>query len=118
MDLGLAAVAESLAHEFGELRSSTVIRVVTDCVDEYPCCGPHFIEQAARARLTLAIPAQTRRTMHPARDSLDVSLHDSELADEVELTAVLMVAANESPSALAQEEIDEILGVRGIRRTA
>ncbi|HEX6247342.1 MAG TPA: hypothetical protein VFZ64_05675 [Nocardioidaceae bacterium] len=118
MDLGLAAVAESLAHEFGELRSSTVIRVVTDCVDEYPCCGPHFIEQAARARLTLVIPPQTRRTMNPGRDSLDVSLHDHELADEVELTAVLMVAANESATALDQDEVDEILGVQRRRRTA
>lgn len=46
-------------------------------------------------------------------DSLDVSLHDSELREEVELMALLMVAANESNRPLTQTEVDEILGVVG-----
>ncbi|MGZ4452462.1 MAG: hypothetical protein ACXVWX_05990 [Nocardioides sp.] len=45
------------------------------------------------------------------RDALDVSLHDDELCDEVEWTARLMIAANESEGRLASESIDEILGV-------
>ncbi len=45
-------------------------------------------------------------------DALDVSLHDSELADEVELTALLMVAVNDADGRLAPWEVDEILGVQ------
>ncbi len=44
-------------------------------------------------------------------DSLDVSLHDPALREEVELTAHLIVAANASDHALGQREIDEILGL-------
>lgn len=44
-------------------------------------------------------------------DALSVSLHDAELAQEVELTARLMVAANESHEHLADETVDDILGV-------
>jgi hypothetical protein len=44
-------------------------------------------------------------------DSLDVSLHDNELADEVELTVGLIVAINESERPLTVEEVDEFLGV-------
>jgi hypothetical protein len=42
---------------------------------------------------------------------LDVSLHDDELADEVELTARLMIAANESARPLSPAEVDAALGV-------
>jgi hypothetical protein len=50
------------------------------------------------------------------RDSLDVSLHDSDLQEEVELTTLLMVAANEADGPIAQRVVDEILGTTG-RRT-
>jgi hypothetical protein len=45
-------------------------------------------------------------------DPFDVSLEDGELMDEVELTASLIVAANQSDDPLSVEEIDRILGVR------
>ena len=54
MGFGLEAVAETLAGEFPEAPSATVIRVVTDCVAEFPDVDPLFIEQAARARLGAA----------------------------------------------------------------
>lgn len=119
MELGFAAVAESLAYEFESVRSSTVIKVLTECVEEFPNNGPHFIEQAARARLL----GYARPTLAPAwpshsPDALDVSLHDNELAHEVELIAGLMVAANESSTRLAVEEIDLLLGVERVGRTA
>lgn len=53
MDLALAAVAEQLAFDFRELQCSAVVKVLTDCADEFPNDGPLFIEQAARARLAL-----------------------------------------------------------------
>ena len=49
--------------------------------------------------------------MRVMTDPLDVSLHDSELHEEVDLTARLIIAANESTSVLTQRQIDEILGV-------
>lgn len=45
------------------------------------------------------------------RDSLDVSLHDGDLHEEVELSTLLMIAANASDRPLTQREVDEILGV-------
>ena len=51
MSFGLEAVAETLAAEFPQESSSTVIAVVSDCVAEFPDDDPMFIEQAARARL-------------------------------------------------------------------
>jgi hypothetical protein len=112
MDLSLATVVETLADEFGGIRISTVVSVLSACVDEFPYGGPHFIEQAARARLSLLAQPQRVCSAVPGRDALDVSLHDSDLAAEVELTASLMVAANESASSLAREDVDRILGVR------
>lgn len=47
------------------------------------------------------------------RDSLDVSLCDPELHDEVELTLSLIVAANDAEGRVSPEEVDRILGVRG-----
>ena len=41
-----------------------------------------------------------------------MSLEDGELMDEVELTASLIVAANQSDHPLTPEEIDRILGVK------
>lgn len=112
MDLALAAVAETLACEFGELQDKTVVAVLTDCLDEYPYDSSHFIEQAARARLALLRHPQPSPAPMSSNDSLDVSLHDAELADEVELTVRLIVAANDSERPLSQREVDELLGVR------
>jgi hypothetical protein len=111
MDLALGAVAETLAAEFGDLRSTTVVAVLSDCVDEYPYDGSHFIEQAARARLSLLRRPQRPWPAMSGEDSLDVSLHDGELAEEVELTVRLIVAANEVEDRIAPEKVDEILGV-------
>jgi hypothetical protein len=44
-------------------------------------------------------------------DPFDVRLEDLELLDEVELTANLIVAANQSEARLSALEIDHILGV-------
>ena len=44
-------------------------------------------------------------------DQFDVSLEDSELMGEVELTTNLIIAASESEGRLSQEEIDQILGI-------
>ena len=44
-------------------------------------------------------------------DPFDVRLEDDELLDEVELTANLIVAANQSEARMSLSEIDEILGV-------
>ena len=45
-------------------------------------------------------------------DPFDVELEDPELLDEVNLTASLMVAANQSDGPLPTEEIDRLLGLR------
>ncbi len=44
-------------------------------------------------------------------DPFDVRLEDYELLDEVELTANLIVAANQSEAKMSVTEIDQILGV-------
>ena len=44
-------------------------------------------------------------------DPFDVRLEDSELLDEVELTANLIVAANQSEAHMSVSQIDQILGV-------
>ena len=44
-------------------------------------------------------------------DPFDVRLQDDELLDEVELTANLIVAANQSDARMSASEIDQILGV-------
>lgn len=44
-------------------------------------------------------------------DQFDVSLEDSDLLGEVELTTNLIIAASETDDHLTSEEIDEILGV-------
>lgn len=56
MELALAAVAEQLANDFEELHYHAVVQVLTDCVDQFPDDGVHFIEQAARARLARLMP--------------------------------------------------------------
>ena len=44
-------------------------------------------------------------------DQFDVSLEDSDLLGEVELTTNLIIAASESDEHLSDAEIDQILGV-------
>jgi hypothetical protein len=44
-------------------------------------------------------------------DPLDVDLEDAELLGEVELTAALIVAANQSEAHLSEDQIDQILGL-------
>ena len=111
MDLSVATVAEALTYEFPDLRLATVIRVLRSCVDDYPDADTHFVEQAARARLLLLPRRQGSGASVQGDDVLDVSLHDAELAGEVELTARLMVAANESPHPLSAEDVDRLLGL-------
>jgi hypothetical protein len=52
MDVALDAVAERLAAQFPQQPGATVVRVVSDCVDEFPNGGELFVEQAAGSRLT------------------------------------------------------------------
>lgn len=51
-------------------------------------------------------------------DALDVSLHDRDLREEVELTTLLIVAVNESGRTLSREEIDVILGIPDVEEPA
>lgn len=44
-------------------------------------------------------------------DQFDVTLEDSDLLGEVELTTNLIIAASESDDHLSDSQIDEILGV-------
>jgi hypothetical protein len=52
VDFAMEEVAEEMAAEFPSASRTTVIRVVSDCVAQFPDDGPLFIEQAARARLS------------------------------------------------------------------
>ena len=45
-------------------------------------------------------------------DPFDVRLQDDELLDEVELTADLIVAANQSDAQMSLSDIDRVLGLR------
>ena len=44
-------------------------------------------------------------------DQFDISLEDSDLLTEVEMTTNLIIAASEADGPLTQDEIDRILGV-------
>ena len=44
-------------------------------------------------------------------DQFDVTLEDSDLLGEVELTTNLIIAASEADGRLSDDEIDRILGV-------
>jgi hypothetical protein len=110
MDVTMVAVAERLASEFQELPSSAVISMLTDCVHEFPHKDPNFIEQAVRARLSLARTVM-QRIEHDDQETVDLSLHDADRGKEVELTARLIVAANASRGSLNQAEIDAMLDI-------
>ena len=45
-------------------------------------------------------------------DQFDITLEDSDLLGEVELTTNLIIAASESDHHLSVDEIDQLLGVR------
>ena len=65
-------------------------------------------------RLAYAGPTHTDRTrmgVMDVQDQFDVSLEDSDLLGEVELTTNLIIAASESDEHLSVDEIDKILGV-------
>ncbi len=55
--------------------------------------------------------APDRREVSSVPDQFDVSLEDSDLLGEVELTTNLIIAASETDAHLSDAEIDEILGV-------
>jgi hypothetical protein len=52
MDVAMLAVAEKLAAEFPSLPNETVVRVLTDCADEFPDADAKFVEDASRAQLS------------------------------------------------------------------
>ncbi len=54
---------------------------------------------------------RTRMGVMDVQDQFDVSLEDSDLLGEVELTTNLIIAASESDEHLSVDEIDKILGV-------
>ena len=64
------------------------------------------------------VPSQREEARPPRQyDVLDVTLHDDELIAETELTALLMIAVNDSADSdftglLPQDEIDQLLGLR------
>ena len=51
------------------------------------------------------------RREYDVQDQFDVTLEDSDLLGEVELTTNLIIAASESDEHLSADEIDRILGV-------
>lgn len=67
----------------------------------------------AQGRLSLRPipPPGVVREVLSVPDQFDVSLEDSDLLGEVELTTNLIIAASETDDHLTLEEIDEILGV-------
>ena len=56
-------------------------------------------------------PESTRTGSDDVHDQFDISLEDSDLLGEVELTTNLIIAASESDDHLSLDEIDKILGV-------
>jgi hypothetical protein len=52
-----------------------------------------------------------RRRSDEVHDQFDVTLEDSDLLGEVELTTNLIIAASESDEHLSEDQIDRILGV-------
>src|SRR3954449_2018065 len=109
MDFAIIAVAEKLAAEFPHQSSTTVLRVVAGCVEQFPDDDEMFVEDAARAHLTAA--GDRVRAAMTEQDPLDVSLEDTELLTEVKMLTDLIVAATPAED-LGQDEIDQILDIR------
>lgn len=57
------------------------------------------------------MPDDTGRQWVSSTDPFDVELEDTDLLAEVELTATLIAAANQSEGPLAPDEIDRLLGL-------
>ena len=55
--------------------------------------------------------AAHRLLKKPAMDSLDVSMTDHDMLDEMSLTVDLIMAANLSPGRMPQADIDRCLGL-------
>ena len=68
---------------------------------------PEGAECAVGEPVTGPTPSE-ERALH---DQFDVTLEDSDLLGEVELTTNLIIAATESDEALSTAEIDRILGI-------
>ena len=47
----MTRMVERLAAEFDSLPVTAVVRVATDCAQEWPAASALFLEEAARARL-------------------------------------------------------------------
>jgi hypothetical protein len=57
-------------------------------------------------------PAQTDTLKEPpVQDQFDITLEDSDLLGDVELTTDLIIAATESDLPLSTDEIDRLLGI-------
>lgn len=95
-------VAERLAEAYPELSPTTVVHAVAHCAEQFPVSDPHFIEQAAMARL------HEQRDGHEVA-SLKASLDDPELRADLALSTRLIIAANSSAERLSQQEIDRLL---------
>jgi hypothetical protein len=71
-----------------------------------------FRPEPEGAKCAVGGPVQTttneERALH---DQFDVTLEDSDLLGEVELTTNLIIAATESDQPLSTAEIDRILGI-------
>lgn len=87
MQAELMEVAERLADAHPQLPPIAVAETVADCADEFPDGDTLLVEQAARARLD-----------------------DAEQHAETALSVRLIMAANDSPTRLSQEELDGLLG--------
>ena len=49
--------------------------------------------------------------VHAVKDQPGVTVHDSQVVEEIELMTKLIVATSQSDSRLSQAEIDQILGL-------
>lgn len=74
-------------------------------------CPVGFGGRGPRARLREEGVPGMRMRSDEVHDQFDVTLEDSDLLGEVELTTSLIIAASESDDHLSADEIDQILGV-------
>jgi hypothetical protein len=58
-----------------------------------------------------SVQSMTDEEVDDLYDQFDITLEDSDLLGEVELTTNLIIAATEADERLSLEEIDKILGV-------
>lgn len=82
-----------------ELLQAAMINQCHDCLH---CRGPHVGNAASSCR-------ESGMGQREDRDALSVPLEDSELLEELELLARLMIAANHSEGPLCQTALDGLL---------